>query len=45
MVLSVAFSPGGQHISSASRDHTILVWDATMGEMPNPGGAVAEKQV
>jgi WD40 repeat protein len=31
-VASVAFSPDGQHIVSASEDETIRVWNATTGE-------------
>jgi WD40 repeat protein len=32
-VLSVAFSPDGQHVVSGSRDDTIRVWDAKTGEI------------
>src|SRR6266852_4628911 len=31
-VMSVAFSPDGQHIASGSNDGTIRVWNAIMGE-------------
>ncbi|KAH7000704.1 WD40-repeat-containing domain protein, partial [Ilyonectria destructans] len=30
-VQSVAFSPDGQHLASASRNRTIKIWDATTG--------------
>jgi WD40 repeat protein len=33
LVHSVAFSPNGHRIASASRDFTICVWDATTGEV------------
>src|SRR6266566_7503150 len=31
-VLSVAFSPNGQHVVSASEDGTICVWNSMTGE-------------
>lgn len=31
-VMSVAFSPDGQRLASASLDNTIKIWDATTGD-------------
>jgi WD40 repeat protein len=31
-VLSVAYSPDGKHIASASRDETVKIWDSTTGK-------------
>ena len=31
-VLSVAYSPDGKHIASASRDKTVKIWDSTTGK-------------
>ena len=39
-VTSVAFSPDGQRIASASHDRTVKVWDAATGqETAHPQGA------
>ena len=31
-VLSVAYSPDGKHIASASLDRTVKIWDSTSGK-------------
>jgi len=34
-VLSVAYSPDGKHVVSASRDKTVKIWDSSTGEEVN----------
>ena len=31
-VFSVAYSPDGKHVVSASRDKTVKIWDSSTGE-------------
>ncbi|PPQ89185.1 hypothetical protein CVT25_001153 [Psilocybe cyanescens] len=33
MIYSVAFSPDGQYIATASRDHSVYLWNATTGRI------------